>query len=238
MNRAAFAIAVVVAGLLPGCGRDEPERLLVSAASSLTEVFAAAEVDFERLHPEIDIELNVGGSGTLVNQIVEGAPVAIIATADRIALEPLGNSVLETEDLAVNTVVFIHRTDTLSALTSLDGIDDNAIVVACDAGAPCGRSTRRILDGLDRAPEIDSVESNVRAVLRRIVSGEADAGFVYRTDVPTDADIGVVDLGPTAGEATAVVAVLERTAQTQSFMEFVRGGGLDDVLAERGFDLR
>lgn len=235
MNGIAILIAAIV---LVGCGTEGRDRLVISAASSLTEVFTVAEREFEDIHPDIDIDLNVAGSGTLVNQVVEGAPVSIIVTADRIALDPIVDLVVDTEDIATNRLVLIHRTDRLPDVDSLVDIDDDAIVVACDIGAPCGRVTSRVLDDLDAALAIDSFESNVRAVRQRVVSGEADAGFVYRSDVPDEPDIGDIEFESEEASSTVVVATLGDSAQIRLFLDFVRTGGVDGALLDRGFELR
>lgn len=237
MTSARRALALLGVSALAACADTGSERLVVSAASSFTEVFAAGEADFEDTHPGIEVELNLGGSGTLVNQILEGAPVGVIAAADRMALAPLDDVIVDSEPIAVNRIVLIHRLDTLPEVQSVADVDDDAIVVACDRTVPCGRSTERVLDALGVVVAIDSSESNVRAVLRRVVSGEADAGFVYRTDVPADPVIGVVDPGVEAGESTAIVATLDTGDDARLFLEFVRAGGLDRELVARGFEL-
>lgn len=237
MTRIGRVLALLGVSLLVGCADTDDDQLFVSAASSLTEVFAAAEVDFERARPGTEVELNVGGSGTLVNQVLQGAPVGVIAVADEISLTPLGDVIVDSEPIASNRIVVVHRLEALPRIDSLGDVGDGVIVVACDPSVPCGRSTQRVVEAVGVPIEIDSLESSVRAVLRRVVSGEADAGFVYRTDVPDDPAVGVFEPGGSAGESTAVVATLDAGDGARSFLEFVRSGGLDRELLRRGFEL-
>ena len=60
-----------------------PTTLTVFAAASLTEAFDALAADFEAQHPDLDVALSYGGSAALAQQIVEGAPVDVFASASR-----------------------------------------------------------------------------------------------------------------------------------------------------------
>lgn len=58
-------------------------RLMVFAASSLTEAFEAIATGFEAAHPGVEVDLNFGGSSILATQIVQGAPADVFASADQ-----------------------------------------------------------------------------------------------------------------------------------------------------------
>ena len=58
------------------------ETLTVFAAASLTEAFRTIGKDFEAAHPGTKVEFNFAGSSTLVQQITEGAPADVFASAD------------------------------------------------------------------------------------------------------------------------------------------------------------
>ena len=75
---------VAITHLLTACGAGSDGRteVLVSAASSLTDVFGEIEVAYEAAHPGVDVVLKLGASSTLAAQIVEGAPVDVFASAD------------------------------------------------------------------------------------------------------------------------------------------------------------
>lgn len=70
--------------VIVACGGSErpADEILVSAAASLTDAFAESEAAFEAANPEIDVLLNLGSSSSLREQILEGAPVDVFASAN------------------------------------------------------------------------------------------------------------------------------------------------------------
>ena len=76
-----------------------------------------------------------------------------------------------------------------------------------------------------------SLEADVKSVVAKVALGEADAGFVYSSDVkPVQGKVGVVPLPP-AASPTAVyeVAVVKGTKHHVAAQAFVRS-----VLSKRG----
>ncbi len=98
-HRLTFVLLATMPGLLAtSCGDDggglaDPTgssstsgqlggSLLVFAAASLADAFGAIEADFEAAHPGIDVQLNLAGSSALREQILEGAPADVFASAN------------------------------------------------------------------------------------------------------------------------------------------------------------
>ncbi|MEJ7775627.1 MAG: extracellular solute-binding protein, partial [Nocardioidaceae bacterium] len=90
MNRTHRRLAAALAVLFPltptlaGCGGDSGGRtqLTVLAAASLTKTFEQLEESFEKEHPEVDVVISFGSSSALAEQINQGSPADVIATAD------------------------------------------------------------------------------------------------------------------------------------------------------------
>jgi ABC-type glycerol-3-phosphate transport system substrate-binding protein len=78
----AGAVLVSLLLLLPACGSNSQNQILVSAAASLTDAFAELEVAFEADNSTVDVILNFAGSSTLREQILEGAPIDVFASAN------------------------------------------------------------------------------------------------------------------------------------------------------------
>jgi len=57
--------------------------ITVSAAASLTQAFQEIGVQFEVQHQGTKLKFNFGASGALMQQIANGAPVDVFASADR-----------------------------------------------------------------------------------------------------------------------------------------------------------
>src|SRR5690606_41468059 len=104
-------------------------------------------------HPEDNVLLNVGGSGTLLQQIRQGAPVDVFASADEATMDKADEAGLIAPDsrhiFARNTLVLIQpanadkRLDSLEALTA-DGV--RRIAMGNPDSVPAGRHTRLALE--------------------------------------------------------------------------------------------
>jgi molybdate transport system substrate-binding protein len=110
---------------------------------------------------------------------------------------------------------------------------------------PVGDYTRQVLEALDLEAALDNVvseEDDVKGVVGKVALGEADAGFVYATDVqPVEDDVAVVDIPPDAQPLVeyqiAVVADSDRKEEAQAFVERLLGEEGREALAPSGFGL-
>ena len=251
---------VIVASLLAGCGADDagaddssgsangrPEgELLVFAAASLTDAFTAIEAAFEHEMPEVDVRLNFAGSATLREQIVEGAPASVFASADRARMD----DVVEAELIAGTPVVFAANTLTIAVPTGNPGnvsaigdfADGGLLVGACAAGVPCGDLAADVFTQAGVEPSIDTYEPDVRALLAKIADAELDTGLVYVTDVAARAD-EVESVALPAGIETASdypIATLfdaPNPPAAVAFVEFVLSDPGRTILSEHGFEV-
>lgn len=158
--------------------------LNVFAAASLKEAFGELEKTFEAANPGVDVTFNFAGSQDLVSQLTEGADADVLATANESTMAKAAEA-----DLVGEQTVFLSNTLTLvtpkgnpAGVTGLDSSLDNARLVVCDTEAPCGKLTKELTGALGITLNPVSAEPNVKDVLGKVTSGEADAGIVYRTD--------------------------------------------------------
>jgi len=186
MRRAAVigAIAAVVMAALPGATSAHPEssgRLTVFAAASLTEVF-----------PAIDPRPRYGfaGSDQLAFQIQQGAPADVFAAASPKYPEALFKQGLVEKPIpfATNTLVLIVPKSNPAGIHSVDDLTKPGVkIVIGDASVPVGSYTRTVLNNLGISAavmkNVVSQETDVKGVVTKVALGEADAGFVYVTDV-------------------------------------------------------
>lgn len=137
-----------------------------------------------------------------------------------------------------------------TALQSL--LRKGARVVLADSTVPAGRYARRALDLMSTDPvlgasfrarvamNVVSHETNVRAVLAKVALGEADAGFVYETDVRAAPEkIGHLILpepwNVNAEYAAAVVSASGSREAAASFVAFLSGDYARSILRRHGF---
>lgn len=233
--RIASLIGVSIA--LGACGSGD-DRVVVFAASSLTDVFERLETEFEAANPDVDIVVNAAGSSSLVAQLTDGAPADILVTADPDTMERAIASTSIAGEPAVlarnGLVIAVERGNPL-AIDSLDDLSD-AVVVLAAPEVPAGAYAREVLAcaGVDVEPA--SLEQSVRSVAAKVALGEADAGLVYRTDISADLDAVEV---PAACQISAEypIVLVGDDPVARRFLSFVTGSDGARALADAGFEL-
>jgi molybdate transport system substrate-binding protein len=226
--RALAAIFALVALAVPssvGAGGS----FTVFAAASLTEVF-----------PKIDANprFSFAGSDQLALQIRQGAPADVYAAAS-----PKYTQLLYQDGLVGKPVTFarnrliviVPKSNPANVHSVYDLRKSGVKVVIGDQGVPIGSYTRQLLDtlGLKDAVlhNVVSQETDVKGIVTKVALGEADAGFVYRTDAkPVSAKVEKVFL-PTWAQPPIryQIAIVKSTPRTVEARSFIR-----KVLSQRG----
>ncbi|SFM67681.1 molybdate ABC transporter substrate-binding protein [Methanolobus profundi] len=228
----------------------EVTTITVSAAASLTEAFTEIETAFETENPDIDINYNFAGSGTLRMQIEGGAPIDVFASASQSHMDLLSNQSLIVEDsrkdFAANTVVLITPVDSELDITGPEDLisdDVGTISIGNPETAPVGKYTVEALEEAGLWDELASktlLAENVKQVLVYVERGEVDAGFVYSTDAAT-ADDGTIDIKATIPTVTpisypiAIVSSSEHQNEAQVFVDFITSEEGTTILDSYGF---
>ncbi|ASR38214.1 molybdate ABC transporter substrate-binding protein [Prauserella marina] len=223
-------------------GQGDGTTLNVFAAASLTESFGVLEKRFEDDNPGVDVKLNLAGSSKLVQQIQEGAPADVFASAD----EKNMDKAVESGDVEGEPTVFATNTLTIAVpkgnpkgITSFaDLAKEDLTVIVCAPQVPCGSATEKVEQAAGVALSPASEEQDVKAVLTKVEAGEADAGLVYVTDV-NGRNVDHVDF-PEADEAVnrypiAVLAGSSESDLAARFTELVLGEAGRQELGKAGF---
>lgn len=230
-----FAALAVLA--LAGCGGADSTEVTVFAASSLKAPFAQLAQVYEQQQPGTDVVLNLAGSADLVAQLDQGAPAAVLATADEATMRKAQASRdLVAVPFATNSMTIVvpaGNPGQVRELADLEAGDLN--VVICAPQVPCGAATVKVEQNAGLRISADSEESAVADVLGKVRSGQADAGIVYASDLVTaDRDVEAVGI-PESVNATNVYWIAPVTAQGQRFVDLVLSDAGQQVLAEDGF---
>jgi molybdate transport system substrate-binding protein len=226
------------------CGRSSSE-VRVSAAASLTDAFTEIASTFEAAHPGTDVVLNFAGSSALREQIIEGAPVDVFASANMSNME----KVAAAGDVAGDPRVFARNLLEIAVPPGnpgdVAGLADFArtdlLIGMCAEGVPCGNFGREALDRAGVVPSIDSNEPDVRALLTKIELGELDAGIVYVTDVASaHGRVEGIEIPESenviATYPIAAVASAPNPGGAGAFVEFVLSDAGRKILADYGFE--
>ncbi|MFC4564816.1 molybdate ABC transporter substrate-binding protein [Nocardiopsis mangrovi] len=171
-----------------GDGSAAAERTLtVFAAASLTESFEELGTRFEESEPGVTVEFNFAGSSELAQQINEGAPADVFASANPANMDLVAEAGGADGEPAVfvrNILEIAVPPDNPAGVGELaDLAGEDVSVALCAVEVPCGAAAQAVLD--DSGVEITPVteEEDVRAALTKVELGEVDAALVYRTDV-------------------------------------------------------
>jgi molybdate transport system substrate-binding protein len=239
--------AVALAFCLSACGGDgrdgDAQRLTVLAAASLTDVFTGMAPGFEAAHDGAEVTFSFGSSTDLAEQAADGAPGDVLATADESSMQVAEDAGVAggVERFATNVLVIVTPPDNPAGIDGLADLD-GATWVRCADDTPCGRVAIRVLDANGTTAEPASLEEDARATLDKVVSGEADAGLVYRTDAVAAGDaVATVPIPGAERQPTSYfTATLEQAAGpdlAQAWVDHVLSAEGRAALAEAGFGL-
>ncbi|MDR7332111.1 molybdate ABC transporter substrate-binding protein [Roseateles asaccharophilus] len=223
------------------------QQLTVSAAASLTDAFKEIGAKFETGRPGTTVRFNFAASGVLLQQIAQGAPVDVFASADQATMNRGVEQKLfladTRRDFAANELVLVTPPDgAIKNLRELALPAVKRIAVGKVASVPVGRYTQQALESAQLWGELQPklvFADNVRQVLDYVSRGEVEAGFVYRTEAGIAKD--KVRVAMTVGGhapvtyPVAVVADSKQAALARDFVNFINGVEAQAILARYGF---
>ncbi|RDV43282.1 molybdate ABC transporter substrate-binding protein [Leifsonia sp. ku-ls] len=258
---ATVALAAAAGLLLTGCSaaggsaattsptassEDVHGTVTVFAAASLTATFTRLGTEFEAAHPGTKVTFSFAGSSDLVSQLTAGAPADVFASADEKNMtKAVDAGVIDgtPKDFATNVLAIAVPPGNPAHVKSFSDLASPAVkTVVCAPQVPCGAATAAVekSSGVTLAPV--SQESSVTDVLGKVISGEADAGIVYATDVKGAG--AKVDAVPFPEAATTVnvypiapVGHAPNPEGATAFVAFVTGPEGRSALKAAGFGL-
>ncbi|HEU5097743.1 MAG TPA: molybdate ABC transporter substrate-binding protein [Roseiflexaceae bacterium] len=233
-------------------------ELTVFAAASLTDAFKQIGEQFGAANGGAIVTFNFAGSDQLATQINQGAPADVFASANKKQMDAViqaGEIVGGGERTFVrNRLVVIYPKDNPARLAALRDLANPGVkVVLASKSVPVGAYALDFLAKASKLPDytesysptvlenVVSYEENVKAVLSKIMLGEADAGIVYTTDAATikDGSIGTLDipddLNTIASYPIAATKNAKNAELAKKFVDFVLSPEGQHILFEYGF---
>lgn len=220
---------------------QEPVEILVAAAASLQNSMEELGKLYQSANPGTTVTFTFGSSGTLQEQIEQGAPVDVFMSAalkQMKALEEKGLILNDTKiELLENKVVLIVPKD--SAL-DIKGFDDilmaPTIALGDPESVPVGQYSEEIFTSLNMLDDVKkqaNYAKDVTEVLTWVSTGNAEAGVVYATDAMSSKDVTVVAEAPEGSTSKVLypVAVVKDTKQEEAAKAFVDYLASEEALA-------
>lgn len=226
---------------LAGCGGadSDVDTLTVFATSSLTEVFARLESEFEAANTDLDVVVSNAASSELARQIIEGAPADVFAAADLVNMDRVSDQIDGSPIVfATNRLQIVTEPGNPRGVTSLDDLADPSLLfVTSDRRVPIGGYTETVLQRAGVSVRPVSYEENVKAILNKVATGEADVGIVFVTDVLAAGSrvTGVVIPDEANVVAQYPMARLNSSDGARRFVDFVTSSTGRAILGEFGF---
>ncbi len=226
------------------CSEPGRPELVVFAAASTTDLVLALEEGFEAA----ELRTSFGPSSGLARQIRDGAPADVFLSAHGRWIDLLRESdqVHAERVIAGNGLVCIATPSRFDPLPTTPAElaarcrPADRIAVA-DRGVPAGEYARASLAATGDLSALEPFfvgQQDVRAVLRSVASGQAVAGFVYRTDARL-ADVDLLFALPDETHAPVEVRAvsLVETELAAEFLAYLGSEPARRILAEAGFSL-
>ncbi|MDR1018691.1 MAG: molybdate ABC transporter substrate-binding protein [Lachnospiraceae bacterium] len=200
-----FLVMVMISSMLMGCKKQQIEITLF-AAKSLNPVMEELIKEYNKTAPNIKVQGNYDSSGTLMNQIEEGAPCDVFFSAAVTQMDQLQDKKLIDNNSRLNVVknklCLVTYKGSNTKVTSLKDIYKAKSFALANASVPVGKYTRialgnlGILKGQSDTSKYTSTDvskafkgidvndcNNVGAVASAVAEGSNEVGTVYYSDI-------------------------------------------------------
>ncbi|WP_246599639.1 molybdate ABC transporter substrate-binding protein [Clostridium lacusfryxellense] len=256
-----FLITTTLA--MAGCGKEvktsETEKsateksvtLTISAAASLTEAMGEIKTLYKDYNPNVTINYNFGSSGTLQQQIEQGANVDLFFSAATKQMTTLADKGLLIDGTKVNllgnTVVLITKVDSkldIKGFEDLESNDIKKIALGEPKTVPVGQYSEEILTSLkilDKVKGKAVYGKDVKEVLTWVESGDVEVGIVYGSDAKTSKKVKVLAEAGTelykkpVVYPVAVIKASENIEDTKAFLKYLSSDKAKAVFVKYGF---
>ncbi|WP_233355067.1 molybdate ABC transporter substrate-binding protein [Paenibacillus sp. JZ16] len=232
--------------------RDEKKvEVMVSAAASLKSSLEETGRRFEAEFPNVTLRYNFGGSGSLGQQLEQGAPVDLFISA---ATEPMDRlvekGIVQSDAVQLmfrNALVLIEPVGKQNVKQLPDLLKPEVRVVAIGQPdtVPAGEYAKEALQNEGLWDDVESkavYAKDVTQVLAYVESGNADAGFVYKTDLKSSAKATLaLEVDPDKHQPIEYPAAVPGNAkhpqEAEALLEFMRKPEIRDIFTEAGFEV-
>lgn len=223
-------------------------ELRVFAAASLSDALTEIAPFYTKSTGD-KLTFNFSASGTLARQIQEGAPADVVISADELRLDQLTKAGLLANEtrrtLLANTLVVVTAPNSakLNSLADLKSPSTRRIALGLPASVPAGTYTKAYLEKLQLWSALETkvvFVDNVRAVLSTVEAGNADAGFVYKTDALSSKKVTIAyeisrAEGPSITYPAAAVKASRSPEAAAHLITWLAGDEAQAIFAKHGF---
>lgn len=251
-NESNAAQATATATAEPSVEPLELVELTISAAASMTDALKEIQTAYEANHPNITLSFNFGASGALQQQIEQGAPADLFLSAAVKNMTALIDKELidanQQVNLLANELVVVIPTDAKTAIESVNDLrkaEVKTVAIGIPESVPAGNYAKEALTSANLwdALQSKSVQAkDVRQVLQYVETGNADAGFVYKTDALTSEQVEIAfTVDASSYKAIqypiGIVKATKHSKEAEEFYTYLQSQESLDVFVKYGFSV-
>lgn len=245
-------LMIVSIGLMlfiSACDKKESQKeIMVGAAASLQPVMEELKEIYEDQNQNIKVSFTFAGSGTLEQQIREGAPMDLFLCAAAKQMDSLEKEDYLLSDTRIDLLeneiaLIVPKGSTLKLADFQDILSAPVIALGNPESVPVGQYAQEIFTNLGIWKEVSAkatLGKDVTEVLSWVSAGNADAGVVYTTDALTNNKVEIVAIAAEDSHSRVIypAAVLKGTKnkkETEQFLHFLTTEEAMKVFTKYGF---
>lgn len=248
-------LAIIILLGISACSLKEshqtkPVELTISAAASLNESLIEIKKNFEKENQHIRILFNIGSSGALKQQVLQGAPVDLFLSASHeqfieLTQEGLIDKQNQTELLGNQLVLITNKEkpSKLNGFTDLNSGHIKKIAIGIPESVPAGKYAKQTLQNTGIWEQIEPMiiqTKDVRQVLTYVETGNVDAGIVYMTDAKVSDKVKVVAVADEQAHDPIVYpgGIINSTSnkkEAELFLSYLQSNTAKTIFEKYGF---
>ena len=228
---------------------EPPKEIIVSAAASLKDSFTELQKAYALKTPSVKLTFNFGASGTLQQQIEQGAPADLFISAGKTQMDALDQKNLIVKESKVNLVgndlVLVVGKDN-SNVTSLQDLSKSSVVkisIGTPESVPAGKYAQEALTTLKLWDSLQPklvLAKDVTSVLNYVETGNVDAGLVYKSDAQGSTKVKVASVVPESSHKpivypAAVISATKNKQVAEDFLKYLQSADAQKVFVKYGF---
>ncbi|WP_239454229.1 molybdate ABC transporter substrate-binding protein [Bacillus suaedaesalsae] len=249
MKRSLFILCLVILTSCSGPSNQKIE-LTVSAAASLKDALAEIKQAFEVENENVLIYYNLGSTGSLQQQVMQGAPTDVFLSASKEHLTKLVDGNLidrnQSADLLSNSLVVIGTNTETLKIQSLKDLSNDSIKrvsIGIPETVPAGKYAKEAMQAENVWDEIENKlvpAKDVRQVLSYVESDNVQIGIVYKTDASVSKKAKVLYEIPEGFHtplvySAGVVKNTKHAEEARAFYQFLQSKEAITIFEKYGF---
>jgi len=215
----------------------------VLAAASLTGAFTTLGKQFEAAYPGTTVKLSFGASSSLAQQVNQGAPADVFASASPTNMKQVteaGGAIAPKNFVRNIMEIAVPPSNPAKVAGVADLARPGVKVALCQPQVPCGAVAAQVFKNAGITVTPVTLEQDVKSTLTKVELNEVDAGMVYATDVEAGGAkvLGVqirAEINASTEYPIAALSKAPNPAGAQAFVEYVLSPAGQDVLGAAGF---